>query len=86
MWVICIPNPCMDWSFSVIPGNKCCHGSTFVFLELFLLGSLHSKLLHELELIRFSAISGNKCLSIFCCPTKWQTIIVVPSLLLERRR
>ena len=46
------------------PGNKCCHGNTFLlFLGLInnFMGSLHSITLHRLELISFSAIPGNKC-------------------------
>ena len=51
-------------SFSTIPGNKCCHGNTFLlFLGLInnFMGSLHSINLHRLELISFSAIPGNNC-------------------------
>ena len=55
-------------SFLAIPGNKCCHGNTFLlFLGpiykhfVHFVGSLHSKLLHGLELTSFSTIPGNKC-------------------------
>ena len=43
-------------SFLTIPGNKYCHGNTFLlFLELVnnLMGSLHSIPLYRLELISF---------------------------------
>ena len=51
-------------SFSTIPGNKYCHGNTFLlFLGLInnFMGSLPSITLHRLELISFSAIPGNNC-------------------------
>ena len=50
-------------SFSATPGNKSCHGNTFLFLGLanIFMGSLLSIPLHRLELISFSTIPGNKC-------------------------
>ena len=51
-------------SFSMIPGNKSCHGNTFfLFLRLMnlFMGSLLSIPLRRLELISFSSTPDNKC-------------------------